>query len=327
LTPEHLRWIAFGIGLVTIALQYNKVEFVGAFTIVLWIIMMITVVVTVVVGVSHFQASNAFTFPKNWFSFSWGFILGLGSASMIAIYDLMGYYNVCYLEEEVKNPGYVFPRAILWSVVAITGVYAVMNLIILGVMPWQEIAASNHIVVDIVQKFHGTQAAGIMSILIVLTAYGSVYSLMTSYSRLPFAAARDGFFFSGLAAVHPTRHFPHYSLLLVGAMTALASLFTLEFIIAVAVSSRILIQFLGQIVGLTLLRKTQPDRPRPFSMWLYPIPSCIAFIGFLFVFISSGIAAVAWGLAWIGVGVILFFGWARKNREWPFAVPVETTTP
>ena len=327
LMPEHLRWIAFGIGLVTIALQYNKVEFVGAFTIVLWIIMMITVVVTVVVGVSHFQASNAFTFPKNWFSFSWGFILGLGSASMIAIYDLMGYYNVCYLEEEVKNPGYVFPRAILWSVVAITGVYAVMNLIVLGVMPWQEVAASNHIVVDIVQKFHGTQAAAIMSILIVLTAYGSVYSLMTSYSRLPFAAARDGFFFSGLAAVHPTRHFPHYSLLLVGAMTTLASLFTLDFIIAVAVSSRILIQFLGQIVGLTLLRKTQPDRPRPFLMWLYPIPSCIAFIGFLFVFISSGIAAVAWGLAWIGAGVILFFGWARKNREWPFAVPEETTVP
>ena len=157
-----------------------------------------------------------------------------------------------------------------------------------------------------------------MTVLVAITAYGSIYSLMMSYSRLPFAAARDGFFFSMLSAVHPTKHFPHYSLLLVGVMTTLACLFNLDFIIAAAVSSRILIQFLGQIVGLTLLRKDRPDLSRPFKMWLYPIPSIVAFIGFGFIFVSSGISALSLGLVWLLVGVGFFLGWAHNNHEWPF---------
>jgi amino acid transporter len=147
---------------------------------------------------------------------------------------------------------------------------------------------------------------------------------MMSYSRLPFAAARDGFFFRWLAAVHPTKHFPHWSLLVVGAMTTAACLFTLDFIIAAAVSSRILIQFIGQIVGLTLLRRDMPGLRRPFSMWLYPIPSVVAFFGFAFIFISSGVSAVGLGLAWLVAGGAFYLYWAWKHCEWPFQTPVTT---
>jgi amino acid transporter len=313
-----LRTMAFVLGLLTIILHYNRVRFVGKVTVVLWAIMLITVAATMVVGFLNFHLEYATAFPQGWFTFSWGFVMGLGGASMVAMYDLMGYYNICYMEEEVKNPGYVFPRAILWSVIGITAVYAMMNFIILGVLPWHEIAASKHIVTDIVQTYYGPVAASVMTVLVAITAYGSIYSLMMSYSRLPFAAARDGFFFSMLSALHPTKHFPHYSLLLVGIMTTLACLFNLDFIIAAAVSSRILIQFLGQIVGLTLLRKDRPDFPRPFRMWLYPLPSVVAFIGFSFIFVSSGISALSLGLVWLLVGVGFFLGWARNNHEWPF---------
>lgn len=323
----HFRLLAFGVGILTIILHYNRVRFVGKVTVVLWIIMMITVVCTVVAGLSHFHIANALAFPSGWFRFSWGFVFGLGGASLIAMYDLMGYYNICYVEEEVKNPGYVFPRAILWSVVVVTLVYAVMNFVILGCMPWQEIAASTHIVSDIVQSFYGHIPAFIITILVAITAYGSVYALMMSYSRLPFAAARDGFFFRWLAAVHPRRHFPHHSLLLVGGMTAIACLFDLGFIIAATVSSRILIQFIGQIVGLTLLRRTHPDLHRPFRMWLYPIPSVIAFLGFTFIFISSGGDAIALGSAWLVVGVGLFLVWAKGHGEWPFGKRIMSAAP
>lgn len=306
-TQTHFRLMAFAVGVLTIVLHYKRIKFVGTVTIVLWVIMLITVACTIAVGISNFHLEYALAFPTGWFTFSWGFLFGLGGASMIAMYDLMGYYNICYVEEEVRNPGYVFPRAILWSVVCITILYAVMNFFILGVMPWQEIAQSKHIVSDIVQRFYGSTAAFIITILVAITAYGSIYALMMSYSRLPFAAARDGFFFEWLAKIHPRQHFPHYSLLLVGGMTAAACLFNLDFIIAATVSSRILIQFIGQIVGLTVLRKTRPDMPRPFKMWLYPLPSVTAFLGFVFIFVSSGISALSLGLAWLVVGIGLFF--------------------
>ena len=225
---------------------------------------------------------------------------------------------MCYLEEEVRDPGRVFPRAIIWSVVGITLIYAVMNFLILGVQPWQEIAASKHIVTDIVEKFYGIVPAGVMTILVAVTAYGSIYALMMSYSRLPFAAARDGFFFRWLAAVHPKKHFPHWSLLVVGAMATMACLFDLDFIIAAAVSSRILVQFIGQIVGLTLLRRDMPGLRRPFSMWLYPIPSVVAFVGFAFIFVSSGVSAVGLGLAWLVAGGAVYLYWARRRGEWPY---------
>lgn len=320
------RVLAFSVGVLTIILHYNRVKFVGTVTVILWVIMLLTVLLTIAAGVPHFRLSQAMAFSSGWFSFSWGFLFGLGGASLIAMYDLMGYYNICYLEEEVKNPGYVFPRAILWSILCITGVYAVMNLMMLGVLPWQEIAASKHVVTDFVARYYGPTAAIVMTLLVAVTAYGSIYSLMMSYSRLPFAAARDGFFFGWLSAVHPSKHFPHYSLLLVGAITSLACLFDLEFIIAATVSSRILVQFLGQIVGLTILRRSKPEMPRPFKMWLYPVPSIVAFVGFSYIFISSGVNAIGLGMAWLVVGVILFLNWAKRRKEWPFG-PLEQLVP
>ena len=319
LTETNIRILSFSAGLITIILHYNKIKFVGVLTVILWVIMLSTVALTILVGIIHFNSANVFDIPKGWFSFSWGFVLGLGGATLIAMYDLLGYNNVCYVEEEVKNPGYVFPRAIIWSVIGVAMLYAVMNFLILGVTHWRIVMGSTHIVSDIFNVYYGHTIAVIITILVALTAYGSIYSLMMSYSRIPFAAARDGFFFDWLKAIHPTKHFPQYSLLVVGSITCIASLFNLDFIIAATLSSRILIQFLGQIIGLCILRKTQPNLKRPYKMWLYPIPSIIAFIGFAFIFVSSGLEAISLGLLWLVVGVVFFLYWAKNNNEWPFS--------
>lgn len=318
LTEMHLRLLSFGAGVLTIILHYNKIKFVGVLIIILWIIMLSTVVLTIYVGITHFNAAYVFDFPKGWFSFSWGFVLGLGGATLIAMYDLLGYNNICFVEEEVKNPGYVFPRAIIWSVIGVALLYMIMNFLILGVTHWRIVETSTHIVSDIINTYYGHTTAIIVTVLVSLTAYGSVYSLMMAYSRIPFAAARDGFFFNWLKGIHPVKHFPHFSLLVVGSITCIASLFNLDFIIAATLSSRILIQFLGQIIGLTVLRKTRPDLHRPYKMWLYPLPSIIAFAGFAFIFISSGLQAISLGLLWLAVGIIFFLSWARNNHEWPF---------
>ncbi len=318
LTDTNIRVLSFCTGVLTIVLHYNKIRFVGTITIILWLIMLLTVGVTIAAGITHFNASYVLDLPKGWFSFSWGFVLGLGGATLIAMYDLLGYYNICYVEEEVKNPGYVFPRAIIWSVAGVALLYAVMNILILGVTHWRVVSGSTHIVSDIFDTYYGRTTAIVVTIMVALTAYGSIYSLMLSYSRIPFAAARDGFFFHRLKAIHPVKLIPHYSLLLVGSIACVASLFDLDFIIAATLSSRILIQFLGQIVGLTILRKTQPNLKRPYTMWLYPLPSIIAFCGFAFIFICSGIEAISLGLVWIAVGTVFFFFWAKQNHDWPF---------
>ncbi|MGO9481646.1 MAG: APC family permease [Candidatus Kryptoniota bacterium] len=314
LNETTIRILAFMVGVVTIALHYNRVRFVGAVTVALWVVMLITVSLTIIVGMTHFNARNAFTFSHGWFGFSWGFAAGLGSATLIAMYQLMGYYNICYVDEEVKRPEYVFPRAILFSVVGVTLIYFVMNISILGTMKWQDIAASTHVASDMFERTVGHGAAAVLTVLVIITAYASTYSLMMSYSRLPFAAARDGFFFKWLGEVHPTKHFPHFSLLTIGLMTCVVSLFDLDFIIAVSLSSRILIQFIGQIVGLTLLRKDRPNMKRPFKMWLYPIPSIIAFIGFSYIFASSGIGAISLGIAWMAAGIFVYFKWFAKRE-------------
>ena len=315
LNTTNSRILAFAVGVMTIVLHYNRVKFVGTVTVILWIVMLVTVAITIFVGITHFHTSDAFAFTPGWFSFSWGFASGLGSATLIAMYDLMGYYNICYLEEEVKRPEYVFPRAIILSVIVVTVIYAVMNISILATMPWQEIAKSTHVASDMFNQTLGKNAAVLLTVLVIVTAYGSTYSLMMSYSRLPFAASRDGFFFKWLGEIHPKKHFPHFSLLTVGLITCVASLFDLDFIIAASLSSRIFIQFIGQIIGLTLLRKNQPNLKRPFKMWLYPVPSIIAFIGFSFIFLNSGLEAIGVGVAWMILGVALYFRWSSNGAN------------
>jgi amino acid transporter len=115
------------------------------------------------------------------------------------------------------------------------------------------------------------------------TAFSSVFSLLLGYSRVPYAAARDGNYFKIFSKVHPKHHFPYVSLLTLGGIAAIFCFFRLADVIAALVVIRIIIQFLAQIIGLLILRKTRPEMPRPFRMWLYPIPAVIAVVGFVYV--------------------------------------------
>src|SRR5258708_2863769 len=81
----------------------------------------------IVAGLSNFNAKIAFDFPPNAFTFSRGFVLGLGSAMLIAMYDYLGYYDICYVGGEVRNPARVIPRAIIWSVIGVAAIYALTN--------------------------------------------------------------------------------------------------------------------------------------------------------------------------------------------------------
>src|SRR6478672_1013909 len=238
------------VGLINIALLYRRIHSIAKITISLWVGTLITVLAVIVTGATHFNPGIAFDFPPGAFNFSLGFFLGLGAASRIGIYDYLGYYDVCYIGDEVRDPGRVIPRSIIISTIAVAIIYLGVNLSIIGVVPWREfVPAADHpessfVVSVLMQKIYGSRVATIFTMLILWTAFGSVFALLLGYSRIPFAAAQTGYFFRVFGRLHPTKDFPYVSVIVLGAISIVAGFFSLGTVIDALIVTRILVQFM-----------------------------------------------------------------------------------
>jgi amino acid transporter len=251
---------------------------------------------------------------------------GLAQATLIATYDYWGYYNITFLGSEVREPQRTIPRAILLSVLFVAAFYVTMNLAALpAVRDASHSAAAGaavhlQLAADIAQSAFGLWAGRLMAALIVWTAFASVFSLLLGYSRVPYAAARDGNYFRVLAAVHPRHEIPHRSLVALGVVAAVFCFFSLQQVITMLVITRILLQFLLQHVGVILLRVQRPELERPFRMPLYPLPPIAAMAGFLFILVNRSHAlaglAVAAGIA--VSGTLIYIWRAKRLGQWPF---------
>jgi amino acid transporter len=320
--------LMIGVGLVNIALLYRRIHSIARITVSLWVGTLVTVVAVILTGAAHFDARVAFDFPPGAFNFSLGFFLGLGAASRIGIYDYLGYYDVCYIGDEVRDPGRVIPRSILISTAAVALIYIGINLSIIGVVPWREfVPASEHaesgfIVSVFMQRIYGPVVATIFTLLVLWTAFGSVFALLLGYSRIPYAAAQTGYFFPAFGRLHPTKDFPYVSVLVLGAISIVASFFSLGTVIDALIVTRILVQFMGQVVGLMLLRRHAPEMPRPYRMWLYPVPAFVALAGWTFVFATTQIQVILFGVGVLALGSLTFVAWSWRTNRWPFAVQV-----
>jgi len=217
---------------------------------------------------------------------------------------------------------------VLLSILFVSTIYIVMNISILGVIPWREFAstvdtpAQRYVVASFIERLYGTKAGVVATALIMWTAFASVFSLLLGYSRVPFAAARDGNYFRVFAKVHARHRFPYVSLLVMGGIASLFCFFRLADVIAALVVIRILVQFLAQIVGVIVLRVSRPDLRRPFRMWLYPLPALVALAGFIYVLISrkNFMKEIRYAAVLVVVGLIIYFIRARTRGEWPFAM-------
>jgi basic amino acid/polyamine antiporter, APA family len=319
-------FVAIGVCSLAVLLLYRRITSIGRLSKLLWFGVIGTILWVIVSGVTHFNAARAFSFPPGAFHLSGSFFTGLGSAMLIATYDYWGYYNVNFFGGEVKDPGRTIPRAILLSILLVAGLYLVMNVSILGVLPWQELssaAASEtrfYVISLFMQRLYGTGAAYVAAVLIMWTAFASVFSLLLGYSRVPYAAALDGNYFRVFARLHPQGRFPHVSLLALGIAACAACFLRLADVIAALVVIRIMVQFLVQAVGLIVLRVRRPDLPRPFRMWLYPLPALLAVAGFTFILVSrpNFLREVRYALVIVIVGVALYLARAAREHTWPF---------
>lgn len=315
MTPLQAKFVSLGVGVLIISLLYRRVTEVARLTVILWVGMIITVTWVIVSGLINFNPGVAFDLPPNAFNLSMGFLLGLGGAMRIAMYDFLGYYDICYIGGEVRNPERVLPRAIILSVVLVALIYSVMNLAIISVVPWREAMTSQYIAAEFMERIYGGWAGTTVTLMILWTSAASVFALMLGYSRIPYAAALDGYFFSAFARLHPTGGFPHVSLLVIGVLSILASLVSLGWVIDALLIGRILIQFIAQIGAVHLLRTQRPDIERPFRMWLYPIPSLIALLGWIFLFVTAEPQFIIFGLGTLAAGVVAFVVWRRYETR------------
>ena len=305
-------------------LVYRRIAGVARISKFLWIGVLTTLGAVIWVGLSHFN--RAMAFPPGWQKPAPHFAPALAAALLIALYDYWGYYNICFLGEEVVEPQRTIPRSMLLSIAAVACLYIAMNVSVLGVLPANEIAAmgsstaSNFVVARAAESVYGRWAGMLIAVMVIWTAFASVFSLLAGYSRIPYAAARDANFFRLFERVHPQGRFPTASVLFLGALACIFCIFQLRDLLSALVVLRILLLFLLQAVGAVLWRTTHPEQPRPFRMWLYPLPVLITLAGFSLV-LADKLPLLRRGLFFAALGVALFLLRSIRRKEWPFAAP------
>jgi amino acid transporter len=258
----------------------------------LGLVVVLTLVAVIVTGFTHFNAHRAFDLPAGAFHLDGTFFLGLGAGMLISSYDYWGYYNICFLGAEVRDPQRTIPRAVLGSIGIVATLYLLMNISVLGVVPWREMTqfADSHArmftMAVLMERTYGHLAATAIVLLIALAALASVFALLLGYSRIPFAAARDGNFPAWFGVLHPRHLIPQNALLALGGITLLCCIFRLQEVITTLVVIRILFQFLLQGAATLLPKHRHQRKLRGFRMPLYPLPVLLALSGFTFILFS-----------------------------------------
>jgi fructoselysine transporter len=311
--------VAAAVVIVVVVLLYRRITTIGKISVALCAVVIGTILWLIYGGATHFHRSLLFSYPPGAWSWSWLFFAGLGHATVQSVYSYLGYYNVCNLGGEMRHPERNIPRAIFISIISVALLYLAMQASILSVLPWQEVAKTEAVAGLFVQRTYGSGWAAFATSLILVTAFGSVFAATLGYSRVPYAAALDGNFFRVFARVHPTKHFPNASLLALGAVAVVFCL-SLNLIntIRAILAMRCLIQFIGQGIGLMALHRQRRAGSLPFRMWLYPAPVLVAIFGWIGVFVATGRTPMLASLAAMGIGILVFLGRARYERQWPF---------
>ncbi|MGA8730446.1 MAG: amino acid permease [Terracidiphilus sp.] len=329
---HYANFAAAGACLLVTALLYRNLSSVTRLAWVLFTGVMAALAGVIASGFAHAAAMGGWHMPASPATSVAVAIGGLAQATLIATYDYWGYYNITFLGSEVRDPDRTIPRAILFSVLFVSAFYVTMNLAALPAVHDFALHVSSgatagtavhlQLAAEIAQSAFGQWAGRLMAALIVWTAFASVFSLLLGYSRVPYAAARDGNYFRVLAAVHPKHGIPHRSLVALGLVASVFCFFSLQQVITMLVVTRILLQFFLQQVGVMVLRVQRPELERPFRIPLYPLPPLAAMAGFVFILVNRSHAlgglAVAGGIACSGT--LIYLVRAKRLGQWPFGV-------
>lgn len=310
------KCVSGSLVLLLILLLYRKITDIGKISVFMGIIVCGTILWLIISGLMQFDTNLAFTYPKDAFKLTPLFFIGLGAASQKTIYSFLGYYNVCHLGGEIKEPEINIPKSIFISIFGITVLYLLMQISVLGVIPWQDAKNSEFIVSTFFEKIYGTTIANIATALILFIAVSSLFAVMLGYSRVPYAAAVDGNYFKIFSKLHPDKNFPRVSLLILGGVAFFFSLlFKMKEIISAIIIMRILIQFVSQSAGILLLHQKKKEENFPWRMPLYPLPALIGIMVWLFIFYTAELKYKLFAFAIIASGILLYYLFIQKGND------------
>ncbi|MDT8913833.1 APC family permease [Amycolatopsis sp. PS_44_ISF1] len=310
--------IGIAIVLVIVLALFRRIGQIGKLTTGLFVIMLFAVLTVIIAAFSHFSGAQAFDFTPGAFGSGGAFWGGLGAGLVIAIYDYLGYNTSAYLGGEVRDPGRTLPRSIIFSILGIMSLYFLLQVGVLGSIPLDELKNATSVASSVLEQAWGTAAAKVITVFIVIAAVGSVFAGLLGGSRVPFEAARDKVFLPVFAHLHPRLNLPTAGVLTMGVITAIGSLFTLTDVINAAVTVLVLIQSLAQVAAIWVLRRRRPGLKRPYRQWLYPVPTVIALVGWVYIFISATWLSIILCVVWIALGLVAFGIYAAAEKTWPF---------
>ena len=307
--------VSGGVVILIILLLFRKIEAIGKISVVLWVIVIGTIVWIIGGGIMHGDFIAPIQHINDGLTINYAFAAAIGFASVKSVYSYLGYYNVCHLGGEIINPSKNIPRSMFLSITGIAVLYLLMNVSVVSVIPWHVAKDSEFVISLFMYELAGPVAATVVTCLIMVVAFASVFSATLGYSRIPYAAAVDGAFFKVFAKVHPKGNFPYVSLLFLGGIAFIFSLlFKLHDVISAILAMRILVQFIGQAIGLLLLQKSK-TKAFPYRMPLFPWPIYIAIAMWIGILISTGYKMVAGGVLVILVGVLVYFLKERMEKR------------
>ncbi len=317
--PLQHNVIAAGVCVAVTVLLYRDITSVGRLAVVMLAVVLGTVGWVIVAGMSNASWSQAFDFPPAATRLDGTLVRAIGAAGLLAMYNYGGYNNVCNIGDELRDPERTMPKAIVLSLAVVVVLYIVMSTVVLGVVPWREAQQSRTIASLFIGRAFADPASGrtaalVMTGLILFVTASSLYAVVLGYSRIPYAAAKDGQFFSVFGRLHPTKRFPHISLLTIGAVTIPFCFFTLGQLVNWLILVQILLQFVWQCAGVILLRRYRRDIAKPFRMWLYPVPAIVALAMWIYIFATAPLAGILFSAAFLAAAICAYAVFRTKNK-------------
>ncbi len=306
---HHL--VAAGVCVAMTALLWRNIESVGRLAVVMLVVVLATIGWVIVTGLFLFSPAQAFDFPAAAFTPDRRLLASVGAASILAMYSYGGYNQVCYIGGEIKDPTRTIPRSIVLSTCLVAALYIVMTIVIVGIIPWREVMESRTVASVFIARTFSDAATGrlagiVMTALILFVAAASLYATILGYSRIPYAAAKDGNFFRAFGHVHATKHFPDRSLAMIAVLSIPFTLFTLGQLLSWLIQLQVLLCFIWQCAAVVLLRRYRQDVPQPFTMWLYPWPAILSGALWLFIFFTGPWEGIIFSIAFLAAGIVAY---------------------
>ena len=250
--------------------------------------------------------------PEHWVPFAPNGFRGISSAAAIIFFAYIGFDAVSTAAEESKNPQHDMPVAMIASLIICTVIYILVALVLTGMLNWKDLGTAE----PLATAFSGLGmhwAAGIISLGAVFATTSVLVVFQLGQPRIFFSMARDGLLPPWAAKIHRTYRTPHVTTMLTGAAVAIFATFMNINEVVELTNIGTLFAFVLVAIGVIVLRRTNPDRARPFRTPLVPWVPLFAVV--MCGYLMLQLPRVTWVrfVVWLGVGLLIYFSYGIRH--------------